>query len=302
LFESIHLKSHVFRPQRHPFTIQEHPMRTLFRTVLPAVALTALAGSVVAQPARVVVEPPVVEVKPVSVAPTIVVPVDASVRYWSYYPSAAVIAPPHYQLVPVSTCARALPVRYVCGCERWWSGYPWIAFDVPTYYWPTIAYWGTYWHNYYGWLTYWPAAYNPWWVVSEAKPAAKPEPPAITAERTAASLYSEALVFYWKGDGETAARLLSAAVQREPREAKLWYFKALAERAMGQASEAAESARRGAALEMLNPTAAPQLGLALERVQGDDRKFLRVAMDGLTPEKAEQISASAKATSDVATK
>jgi hypothetical protein len=292
-------------------------MRTLFRSVLPAVALMALAGSVVAQPARVVVEPgTVVEVKPVSIAPTVVVPVSASVRYRSYYyPGLEVIVPENYVSYPVSVYApTAYRLPYsVCGCGRSWSGYPWTAYYGPTYYWPTyswagyywpISYWGTYWHNYYGWLNYWPAAYNPWWVVSESKPAAtKHEPQPIAAERTAGSLYSEALGYYWKGDAEEAASLLSAAVQRDPRDARLWYFKALAERASGKASDAAASARRGAALEVLNPTAAAQLGLALERVQGDDRKFLRLAMDGLTPEKAEKIAAGpVKAAGDVATK
>lgn len=291
-------------------------MRTLFRTVLPAVALIAVAGSVVAQPARIVVESrPVVEVKPVAIAPTVVVVNDAwpgrmSGGYWSYYYPSAVDYDVAYAAAVYTPAAFS--IRHgACGCSPWWSAL-WPGYYGPTYYWPTyswagyywpITYGGYYWHNYYGWLNYWPVAYN-WWAVSEAKPAvARPAPQAITADRTAASLYTEARSLYWRGEAEEAGRLLSAAVQREPRDATLWYYKALAERAEGRAKEAAESARRGAALELLNPTAAPLLGLALERVQGDDRKFLRVAMDGLTIEKAEQIAAQpVKATGSVATK
>ena len=224
-------------------------MRTLFRTALQVVALlTALAVPAVGQSPRVIVEPkPVVEPKPIVTSqPAVVVngywPVKATVRIWSYcYPSVAIAAPYYYDPYPypVSTCRRVYRVRYTtCGCGGWWPAYAWAGYYWPACYWPT----------YYIWPVYWPTApstYYPSWFTTEDAPVMpKRTPQEVGPERTAASLYSEALSFFWDRDAATAAKLLSAAVERESRDARLWYFKALAERAAGKANEAAESARR----------------------------------------------------------
>lgn len=117
------------------------------------------------------------------------------------------------------------------------------------------------------------------------------EPQPITPERSAESLVREGTRFYWHGNAATTLKLVSAAVERDPQDAAAWYFKALAERSLGKLSEAKESARRGAALETINRALSSQVGLALERVQGDERQFLRAAMTSdLTYEKAQQIA------------
>jgi hypothetical protein len=113
----------------------------------------------------------------------------------------------------------------------------------------------------------------------------------ITPERTSASLFQEAVSFYWSGDAATTINLLSAAAERDSQDAAVWYFKALAEKSAGDAAAAKESARRGAACELLNHSALAQIGQALERVQGDDRRFLRSMSADLTLEKAQQIAA-----------
>jgi hypothetical protein len=134
--------------------------------------------------------------------------------------------------------------------------------------------------------------------------APKVVPKPITPMRTSASLYQEAVSLYWHGDSAAALERFSAAVERDSQDAATWYYKALTERSLGKLTEAKESARRGAALETLNRTANSQVGLALERVQGPDRKFLRSAMTAdLTYEKALAIaSAPVKSGKSVATK
>ncbi len=54
---------------------------------------------------------------------------------------------------------------------------------------------------------------------------------AITPERSAESLYQEAVTFYRDQDMTTALKLVTAAIQRDPQDAASWYFKALADRA-----------------------------------------------------------------------
>jgi hypothetical protein len=90
---------------------------------------------------------------------------------------------------------------------------------------------------------------------------------------------------FWAGthrlaDGERrhALALFLAAIQLEPRDARFWYFRALAENSLGDSTAARLSARRGSALEQLNPEQEPAVLAALERVQGAPRIFLRRAL------------------------
>lgn len=172
----------------------------------------------------------------------------------------------------------------------WWQ-YPWYA--APWYAYPWNTYWAIsyyptpwgFWYlppaNYY----YWPPANTyPVNLVAHAEP--------VIGDRSADSLYLEGYDLYFKGDARGAQKLLSASAAREATDARVWYIKALAERQLGDVAAAQESARRGAALELLNGAKKPFIAQSLERVQGDTRRFLRGAGADLTVAKAEEIVAS----------
>jgi hypothetical protein len=93
----------------------------------------------------------------------------------------------------------------------------------------------------------------------------------------APGLYLRAVQAYRRGDYEEALDLLSVVVRLDDQDARYWYYKALSERALGEAAAARESARRGAALELLGRADPTQTAEALERIQGDERQFLRAA-------------------------
>jgi hypothetical protein len=104
-------------------------------------------------------------------------------------------------------------------------------------------------------------------------------------------LYWRARSFYWQGDAEMALALLIRATELNPQDARYWYFRALAERALGEMEMARDSARRAAALKVLHRPDETEIGLALERVQGAERRFLNEAIgELLTPEIASQIA------------
>jgi len=85
--------------------------------------------------------------------------------------------------------------------------------------------------------------------------------------------------------------LLIRATELNPQDARYWYFRALAERALGEMEMARDSARRAAALKVLHRPDETEIGLALERVQGAERRFLNEAIgELLTPEIASQIA------------
>jgi hypothetical protein len=183
----------------------------------------------------------------------------------------------------------------------WGDYYPWYGY-WPAYYiwWPYGYYWYTWYPAYYGyWWQYpwwgYPMSTYYWWnlaprtVPVPAVPA-QSNPPVKAA--SAESLYTSGLTAYWEGDAARASEFLAAAVRSEPSDARIWYFKALAERAAGHLAMAEASARRGAALEVLHSPDSSQMSVALERVQGPSRDFLRSAMTAdLTFEKAREIAA-----------
>ncbi len=87
-----------------------------------------------------------------------------------------------------------------------------------------------------------------------------------------------------------ALALLIRATELDAQDARYWYFRALAERALGQMRMAKDSARRAAALRILHRPDETEIGLALERVQGAERRFLNEAAgELLTPDIASQI-------------
>jgi hypothetical protein len=84
---------------------------------------------------------------------------------------------------------------------------------------------------------------------------------------------------YWEHRYPEALDYLDAAVALRANDARYWSFKALAERALGEAVAAAESVRKAAALRRQNLPRLDVLGAALERVQGPDRRFLNAVPD-----------------------
>jgi hypothetical protein len=105
------------------------------------------------------------------------------------------------------------------------------------------------------------------------------------------ALYWRARSLYWQGDVEMALALLIRATELDAQDARYWYFRALAERALGQIRMAKYSALRAEALKILHRPDETEIGLALERVQGAERRFLNEAVgEPLTPESASQIA------------
>ena len=79
---------------------------------------------------------------------------------------------------------------------------------------------------------------------------------------------------YWQGDYDRALAGFDAAVRLDAQDARFWYYKALAERALGHAEAAEASARRGRELHAALKPKAELVDAALERVQGQERRFL----------------------------
>jgi hypothetical protein len=209
----------------------------------------------------------------------------------------------HTVFVPVPAYAY-IPWRFVV--------YPWVATAPRSYYWwqyPWYAapWWADPWRSYWQVAGYYPTPWGYWWLPPEyfwPRPGFYPAPAArvgilvwaegtaepIAASRTAESLYLEGYGRYWDGDIAEARRLLRAAVERDPMDARSWYFKALAEQQLGDEAAAHESARHGAALELLSASRG-EISHSLERVQGDARWFLRAAGADLTAARAREIVA-----------
>ncbi len=183
--------------------------------------------------------------------------------------------------------------------------YPYWAYYYPYwgYYWPSYyAWWG--WPYYYGWYSpsyayYWwqyPWWSNPystyyWWYSQAVSLAVPVEKTRVRVAGAPDSLFSDGVTAYWDHDYARACDGFLAAVLANPRDARFWYYRALAERAAGRSSEAEESVRRGAALEVLQTPNSSQIALSLERIQGLDRRFLHSAVTpDLTVERAEQIA------------
>jgi hypothetical protein len=121
-----------------------------------------------------------------------------------------------------------------------------------------------------------------------------PVPKKASAER----LYIDAVVLYFEDNFESSRNHLAEAVKQSPRDARLWYYKALAERAMGDESAARNSAEKGAALEILGVSDKRSILTSLERIQGKDRMFLGDLVSGpkaLSLQTASEIVANLKA-------
>lgn len=138
---------------------------------------------------------------------------------------------------------------------------------------------------------YWVPRVAPFWVVPAAawapvivkeegikksERAYRPVPESATAEK----LYADALWLFWENNFKSARDHLAAAIKQNPRDARLWYYMALSEKALGDEAAARQSAENGAALEILNVTDKHSILAALERVQGKERMFLSDLVSG----------------------
>jgi hypothetical protein len=97
---------------------------------------------------------------------------------------------------------------------------------------------------------------------------------------------SDAEPMFWKGcrmywDGQYAEALarFEAATRLQGQDARFWYFRSLAESALGQAKTAEASAKQGAELQMRGLPSQDTIRQALERVQGEPRARLRQALE-----------------------
>jgi tetratricopeptide (TPR) repeat protein len=97
---------------------------------------------------------------------------------------------------------------------------------------------------------------------------------------------SDAEPLFWKGcrlywDGEHAEALarFEAATKLNGQDARFWYYRSLAESALGRAKVAEASARRGAELQLAGLPSQDSIRQALERVQGEPRARLRQALE-----------------------
>ncbi len=136
------------------------------------------------------------------------------------------------------------------------------------------AYGYAYYPNYNVNVPTYPVAYQPLAAPARATPITEETLEAWKALPTN-TLYGKALDAYWDKDHRAALEMFWILVSNEPGDSRFWYYKALTERAMGDATAARGSAQRGAALEYLDPEQAKMVNNVLERVQGLDRQFLR---------------------------
>ena len=107
-----------------------------------------------------------------------------------------------------------------------------------------------------------------------------PEQPPVVPEKKVGNADDASHAFwvgyrsYWQGDYDRALASFDAAVRIDDQDARFWYYKALAERALGDAAKAETSAQRGRELHAAHKPKADVVGAALERVQGQERRFL----------------------------
>jgi tetratricopeptide (TPR) repeat protein len=129
-------------------------------------------------------------------------------------------------------------------------------------------------------------------VATEAPEAARKEVARANLRRAASNavlnsantntLYGRAYHLYWQGDYAAALELLSHAGGRSDSDARIWYYKGLAEAALGR-PEAQQSLARAAQLERKSLPDHNTLGHALERVQGPTRQLIREAREAARP-------------------
>src|SRR5262249_54805160 len=95
----------------------------------------------------------------------------------------------------------------------------------------------------------------------------------------AEDFYRKGYALYWDGRVGEALAQFRAAVTLLDEDARFWAYKALAEKALGDLDAAQASARKAAQHQQKGFPGGDAFGLALERVQGPDRRFLNAARE-----------------------
>jgi tetratricopeptide (TPR) repeat protein len=99
----------------------------------------------------------------------------------------------------------------------------------------------------------------------------------------ALDLYLRGRALYFQRNYREALTSLEAAISVTEDDARFWYFKALCELALRDRTAAARSLDQAVALHRQGKPRADQIGLALERIQGPTRTFLRQALENGSP-------------------
>lgn len=100
--------------------------------------------------------------------------------------------------------------------------------------------------------------------------------PKSNAEVTVAlQSYHDGLHDFFLGDYGAALDAFGAAIERNPRDARYYYFRALAHRRQGNQEKAALDAKEGWMLERQEMPTTYEVSQALERIQGSDRFWLQ---------------------------
>jgi tetratricopeptide (TPR) repeat protein len=112
------------------------------------------------------------------------------------------------------------------------------------------------------------------------------ELPPLRTERLTAqaapALFWQGYGLYWQREYAGALTYFEAATRLAADDARNWYYRALAERALGNHVAARKSRQRAVELHDQGKPRADVIGLALERVQGPLRQWLREGDEGGT--------------------
>jgi hypothetical protein len=116
-------------------------------------------------------------------------------------------------------------------------------------------------------------------VVARAAPRRPVKLPPLSTERLTAKdapeLFWQGYRLYWGREYAEALTYFEAATRLAPDDARPWYYRALAERALEDHESAGKSRQRAVDLHQRGKPRADLVGLALERVQGPLRRWLR---------------------------
>ncbi|MBI1914154.1 MAG: hypothetical protein HYS12_05365 [Planctomycetes bacterium] len=95
----------------------------------------------------------------------------------------------------------------------------------------------------------------------------------------AEEFYRKGYALYWDGRVDEALAQFRAAVTLRDEDARFWAYRALAEKALGDLDAARASARKAARYQKEGLPGGEAFGLALERVQGAERRFLNAVQE-----------------------
>ena len=108
--------------------------------------------------------------------------------------------------------------------------------------------------------------------------------------RIAEGFYGEAVRSYWRGDLATARQMAADGLSVNDQDARLWYFKALAEIGLSLEADAVQSLGAAAQVESQHPEQARQINRALERIQGHLRVKIQRARSAVRQPQPDRVA------------